>query len=112
VPNFTACTNDNKRAAAKILHAILLNMQNNIININAALIDTLLSLTPMAFKLLYKQEQMMDPNAVFQQFLMEKLSDNSHFITLQIDGQTPNLFYSNYITNAKKVIRLHHQNKL
>ncbi len=34
---------------------------------NAALIDTLLSLIPMAFKLLYEQEQMMDPNAVFCQ---------------------------------------------
>jgi hypothetical protein len=25
---------------------------------------------------------------------MKKLSDNSHFITLQIDGQSPNLFSS------------------
>jgi hypothetical protein len=31
-----------------------------------------------------------------------KLSDNSQFITLQIDGQSPNLFSSNYITKAKK----------
>ncbi len=42
----------------------------------------------------------------------EKLSDNSHFITLQIDGQSPNLLSSNYITVEKKVIQLHHQNKL
>jgi hypothetical protein len=35
---------------------------------NAMLIDTLLSLIPTAFKLLYyEQEQMMDPNTVFQQ---------------------------------------------
>ncbi len=34
---------------------------------NAALINTLLSLIPTAFKLIYKQEQIMDPNAVFQQ---------------------------------------------
>jgi hypothetical protein len=34
---------------------------------NTALIDTLLSLIPTAFKILYKQEQMMDPNAVFHQ---------------------------------------------
>ncbi len=33
----------------------------------------------------------------------KKLSNNSHFITLQIDGQSPNLFYSNYITKAKKM---------
>jgi len=34
---------------------------------NAALINTLLSLIPTAFKLLYEQERMMDPNAVFCQ---------------------------------------------
>ncbi len=32
----------------------------------------------------------------------EKLSDNSHVITLQIDGQSPNLLSSNYVTKAKK----------
>jgi hypothetical protein len=49
----------------------------------------------------------------------EKLSNNSHFISLQIDGQSPNLFSSNYITEAKKghsitspkqiMIQSHHQ---
>jgi hypothetical protein len=34
---------------------------------NTALINTLLSLIPTAFKILYKQEQMMDPNVVFRQ---------------------------------------------
>ncbi len=34
---------------------------------NATLIDTLLGLIPTAFKLLYEQEWMMDPNAVFHQ---------------------------------------------
>ncbi len=48
VPNFTACTNDNKHAAAKKLHAVLLKMHNNIVNMNATLINTLLSLIPMA----------------------------------------------------------------
>ena len=43
VPNFTACTNDNKHAAAKILHAILLKMRNNVVNMNAVFIN---SLTP------------------------------------------------------------------
>jgi hypothetical protein len=66
VPNFTACTKGNKLAAAKILCTILLKMQNDV-NMNAAFIDTLLSLIPMAFKLNYKQVRMMDPNAVFQQ---------------------------------------------
>ncbi len=67
VPNFTTCNNDNNHAAAKITHAIALKMQNNIVNMNTALINTLLSLITMAFKILYKQEQMMDPNAVFCQ---------------------------------------------
>jgi hypothetical protein len=32
------------------------------------------------------------------------MSNNSHFITLQISGQSPNLFSSNYITEAKKIL--------
>jgi hypothetical protein len=56
VPNFTAYTSNNKCAAPKILHAILLKTHNNIINMNPALINTLLSLIPMAFKLPYEQE--------------------------------------------------------
>jgi hypothetical protein len=46
---------------------ILLKTCNDIINVNAALINTLLSLIPMAFKLLYEQERIINPNAVFQQ---------------------------------------------
>ncbi len=56
VPNFTTCNNDNNHAAAKITHAIALKMQNNVVNMNTALIRTHLSLIPMAFKILYKQE--------------------------------------------------------
>jgi hypothetical protein len=67
LPNITAYTNNNERAATKILHAILLKMLNNVINTNVALINTLLSLTLMTFKLLYKQVRMMNPKAVFQQ---------------------------------------------
>jgi hypothetical protein len=66
VASFAAYTNNNECAAAKITHAILLKTQNDIINMNTARIDTLLSLTPTAFKLLYKQqERMMNLNAVF-----------------------------------------------
>jgi hypothetical protein len=43
-----------------------------------------------------------DSHTRLQGIIKEKLSDNSHFITLQIDAQSPNLFYSNYITEAKK----------
>jgi hypothetical protein len=32
------------------------------------------------------------------------LPQNNHFIILQIDGQSPNLFYSNYITETEKVL--------
>jgi hypothetical protein len=67
MPNFTACTNDNEHAAAKILDTILLKMHNHVINMNAALINTLLSIILTAFKLLYEQERMMNPNAVFRQ---------------------------------------------
>jgi hypothetical protein len=67
VPGFSACNNDNNRLTAKITHTILLKMHNDVVNMNAALIDTLLSLIPAAFKLLYEQERMMNPNAVFCQ---------------------------------------------
>jgi hypothetical protein len=67
VPNFTPCTNDNTRSAAKIVHAVLLKMLKHFVNMNAVLIDNLLSLIPTAFKLLYEQERMMNPNAVFRQ---------------------------------------------
>ena len=50
VPDFSACTNDNDRATAKITHAFLLKTRNDIVNMNTALIDTLLSLIPSAFK--------------------------------------------------------------
>ncbi len=69
VPNFSACNNDNKRATAKITHRNLLKTRNDVVNLNAALIDTLLGLILTAFKLLYEQERMMDRNAVFHQRL-------------------------------------------
>ncbi len=31
-------------------------------------------------------------------------SMDTHFITLQIDGQLPNLLYSNYITDTEKSV--------
>jgi hypothetical protein len=34
VPNFTTYTNDYECAAAKILHAMLLKTQNNVVNMN------------------------------------------------------------------------------
>jgi hypothetical protein len=58
VLDFSACTTDNDRTGAKISHAILLKMRNNVVNMNATLIDTLLGLIPPAFKILYEQEQM------------------------------------------------------
>ncbi len=60
VSDFTACNNDNKMRNCQ--NSALIFPQNTqcIVNMNAALINTL-----MAFKLLYKQEWMMDPNADF-----------------------------------------------
>jgi hypothetical protein len=65
VPDFTACTNDNKHSAAKKLHAILLKTRNGNVNMNTTLINILLSLIPTTFKLVYKQERIMDTNTVF-----------------------------------------------
>jgi hypothetical protein len=69
VPDFTACTNNNEHAATKISHAILLKMRNDVLNMNDACIDTLLSLIPTAFKLLYEQEGMIG----FQRSLLTTL---------------------------------------
>jgi hypothetical protein len=54
-----------------------------------------------------------------RQIKWKKLSNNNHFITLQIDGHSPNLFASNYITKVenihsktslkKVIIQRHHQ---
>ena len=65
--DFSVCNNNNDWAAAKITYVIFLKTCNDVVNMNAALINTLLSLIPMALKLLYEQERMMDPNAVFRQ---------------------------------------------
>jgi hypothetical protein len=66
VPNSATCTNNNKHATVKITHVILLKIQDNVVNMNTMLVNTLLSLILMAFKLLYEQERMMNPNAVFR----------------------------------------------
>ena len=50
VPDFSVCNNDSDRAAAKITHTILLKTQNDVVNMSAALIDTLLSLILAASK--------------------------------------------------------------
>jgi hypothetical protein len=49
VPDFTACNNDNNCVTAKNTHAILLKTRTDVVNMNAALVDTLLSLIPTAF---------------------------------------------------------------
>ena len=52
VPNFSACNNNNNRVTAKITHTILLETRNDVVNMNATLINTLLSLILTAFNLL------------------------------------------------------------
>ena len=49
------------------MHRIKLKSPSNVINTNAALVDTFLGLIQNASELLYEQERMMNPNAVFRE---------------------------------------------
>jgi hypothetical protein len=67
VPNYSGCTDTNNCANVKVTHgmALILMQRNNIINANSALIDAFLDLVPVAFKQLYEQIRMENPNSVF-----------------------------------------------
>jgi hypothetical protein len=67
VPNYTGAINSNNRAAKKCTHEMALKKRNNVVNMNAALIDAFLDLIPVAFKQAYEQKRMEDPNTVFQE---------------------------------------------
>ncbi len=66
VPNYTGTIDSNNHAAKKCTHRMVLKKRNNIINMNAPLIDAFLDLIPVAFKQTYKQKRMEDPNTVFR----------------------------------------------
>ncbi len=65
VPNFTTCTLQQQTCCCKNYTRYPAQDAKQVINMNPKRIDTLLSLIPMAFKLLYKQEWMMNPNTDF-----------------------------------------------
>jgi hypothetical protein len=65
VPNCAGSIDSNDRAARKCTHGMVLKKRNDVVNMNAALIDAFLDLIPVAFKQAYKQKRMEDPNTVF-----------------------------------------------
>ncbi len=44
-----------------------LKKRNNVVNMNAVLIDAFLDLIPVAFKQAYEQKRMEDPNTIFRE---------------------------------------------
>ena len=50
VPDYTGTVDSNERAAIKTTHAMAYKRQNDVINMNTALIDAFLDLIPVAFK--------------------------------------------------------------
>jgi hypothetical protein len=67
VPNYAGSINSNDRAARKCTYGMALKKHNNVVNMNAALIDVFLDLIPIAFKQAYEQKRMEDPNAIFRE---------------------------------------------
>ncbi len=70
VPNMPGCASSidsNNCAVRKCTHRMALKKHNNIVNMNAALIDAFLNLIPVAFKQTYKQKRMEDPNTIFRE---------------------------------------------
>jgi hypothetical protein len=67
VPDYTVAVDSNNRAAKKYTHGMALKKRNDVINMNAALIDAFLDLILVAFKQAYTQKRMEDPNAVFRE---------------------------------------------
>jgi hypothetical protein len=65
VPNYSGCTNTNDHANVKVTHGMALKQLKDIINMNSALIDTFLNLVPVAFKQIYEQIRMENPNSDF-----------------------------------------------
>jgi hypothetical protein len=53
--------------------------------------------------IMFTLEVIQNPKIV-RGMLKGDLPPQNHFITLQIDAQSPNLFYSNYITKTEKSV--------
>ena len=65
VPDYTACTNENERATAKAVHAILATTRADIITMNAALVDVFLSLISSGVRASFEQIRLREPNIIF-----------------------------------------------
>jgi hypothetical protein len=66
VPDYAGSIDSNDCITRKCTHGMVLKKRNNIVNMNAALIDAFLDLILVAFKQAYKQKRMEDPNAIFR----------------------------------------------
>jgi hypothetical protein len=69
VPNvlgYAGSIDSNECAAWKCTHGMALKKRNDVVNMNAALIDVFLDLIPVAFKQAYEQKMMEDSNAIFR----------------------------------------------
>ena len=78
VPDYTGAIDSNDRVAIKTTHTMALKKQNNVINMNTALIDAFLDLIPIAFKQSYEQICMENPNSVFQEMFSWFVAKYSH----------------------------------
>jgi hypothetical protein len=67
MPDYAGSIDSNDCAARKCTHWMALKKRNNVVNINAVLVDTFLNLIPVAFKQAYKQKRMENPNTVFRE---------------------------------------------
>jgi hypothetical protein len=67
VPDYASSIDSNYCAARKCTHRMALKKRNDVVNMNAALINAFLDLIPIAFKQAYKQKRMQDPNAIFHE---------------------------------------------
>ena len=70
------------------MHMIKLKSPNNVINMNAVLVDTFLGLIPNGIELLYEQERMMNPNAVFRECFGRFVKRCGRTLTLAEDRET------------------------
>jgi hypothetical protein len=67
MPNYAGSINLNNCTAGKCTHGMALKKHNDVINMNAALINAFLDLIPVAFKQAYEQKRMENPNAVLRE---------------------------------------------
>ena len=67
VPNYALCFTENDRARVKTEHALAQKTRADVINMNAALCDTFLSLIPEVFRAAYDHRRLNNPNSVFNE---------------------------------------------